>query len=230
VPSKNKRDTVRTDVVMAEERSNGFLQFGICDQISKPSNIFNNPLVSVCDATASVVPASFQIYMRRALPVPSVNILMFPHPDYNNNNLPPLAPPPSTPPPPYSPPALSPNGLPSSPLHINQGELGGPLMFESVPNTSGTSMPHAVTTHHVVNAEEALAVTQPAASTLTAESESVNPGARCWYFLRTRNATETPQKGTPAAWMYICRVWLCWVYNEVVLGTFASTASTSGNI
>jgi len=176
VPSKNKRDTVRTDVVMAEERSNGFLQFGICDQISKPSNIFNNPLISACDATASVVPAPFQIYMRLGFTnVPSVNILMFPDPDFNSKSIR-VVPsrPPSTPPPYETGLPLSP---PLSPPHIIGAGLGGPLMFEGVPNTSDTRMPPAVPKRDNANTEEAPGATLPAANTSTAESESVNPGA-----------------------------------------------------
>jgi len=183
VPSKNKRDTVRTDIVMAEERSNGFLQFGICDQISKPSNIFNNPLISACDATASVVPAPFQIYMRLGFTnVPSVNILKFPDPDFNNNNLPPPPPPPSSQPsspPPYS--RLVPEGhrmqsMPQSPDHTGTTGLGGFLLFEDVPNTSKTHTPSVVATEDVVNTEEPPASEKTAPSTLVAESKSVNPG------------------------------------------------------
>jgi len=36
VPSKMRNDTVRTDITLVEERDDVFLQFGICDQISKP--------------------------------------------------------------------------------------------------------------------------------------------------------------------------------------------------
>ena len=68
VPSKMKRDTVNTRGVRAasgaEERDNCFLQFGICDQVSRPSNIFNSALASACDACAPIVPAPIQMYMR----------------------------------------------------------------------------------------------------------------------------------------------------------------------
>ena len=86
VPSKKQRDTVRAShktMGHAQERDNGFLQFGICDQISKPSNIFNNSLASACDATASVVPAPFQIYMRLGftrLPKQYLNATKIMHP------------------------------------------------------------------------------------------------------------------------------------------------------
>ena len=94
VPSKNKRDVAHSEFVMAEERNNGFLQFGICDQISKPSNIYNNPLISACDATASVVPAPFQIYMRLGFTnYPPANLVMLKDPSFNLKHRP-LAPPP----------------------------------------------------------------------------------------------------------------------------------------
>ena len=99
VPSKKKRDTFRTNHVMpCEERSNGFLQFGICDQISKPSNIFNNPLVSACDATASVVPAPFQIYMRLGFTkFPDVNVVSIRNTAFNDAHVGVLPPSPSSP-------------------------------------------------------------------------------------------------------------------------------------
>jgi hypothetical protein len=68
VPSKRKRDPIKTHGSRgangAEERDNAFLQFGICDQVSKPSNIFNSALQSACDACAPIVPAPIQMYMR----------------------------------------------------------------------------------------------------------------------------------------------------------------------
>jgi len=68
VPSKRKRDPVNTHGSRgangAEERDNAFLQFGICDQVSRPSNIFNSALQSACDACAPIVPAPIQMYMR----------------------------------------------------------------------------------------------------------------------------------------------------------------------
>jgi len=69
VPAKMVRDPVRNihgmcGVNGAQERDNGFLQFAIGDQVSRPSNIFNNTLANACDACASVVPAPIQLYMR----------------------------------------------------------------------------------------------------------------------------------------------------------------------
>ena len=104
VPSKNKRDVVHSEFVMAEERNNGFLQFGICDQISKPSNIYNNPLISACDATASVVPAPFQIYMRLGFTnYPPANLVMLKDPMFNAMHTPAVPVVPTTLPPPLSP-------------------------------------------------------------------------------------------------------------------------------
>ena len=185
VPSKNKRDTVRNDMVMAEERSNGFLQFGICDQISKPSNTFNNPLISACDATASVVPAPFQIYMRLGFTnVPSVNILMFPAPEFNKEHIPrpPLSPPPRSLPPSYNsdmmPPLSVPSSpVPSSPVRLVSTGLGGPLLFENVSSTSDTHPLPGTTNVDAANAEEPPTDGQSSASTSTAESTSVNPTA-----------------------------------------------------
>jgi len=184
VPSKNKRDTVRNDMVMAEERSNGFLQFGICDQISKPSNTFNNPLISACDATASVMPAPFQIYMRLGFTnVPSVNILMFPAPDFNRQHIPapPPSPPPRSLPPSYNSDMMPPRSLPSSPVHnlqqiINTG-LGGPLLFENGSSMNDTHTSLGIPNVDAVNVEEPPTDGQSSASTSTAESTSVNPAA-----------------------------------------------------
>jgi len=68
VPSKMRRETVdrkgQRAASGAEERDNGFLQFGICDQVSRPSNIFNSALASACDACYPIVPAPIQMYMR----------------------------------------------------------------------------------------------------------------------------------------------------------------------
>ena len=82
VPAKMKRNTVRADLTSVEERDDGFLQFGICDQISKPSNIFNSAIASACDATASVVPAPSQIYMRLGYTrLPKQHVVAFPTDD-----------------------------------------------------------------------------------------------------------------------------------------------------
>jgi len=50
--------------LQAFEEDDGFLQFAICDQMSKPSNIHNGPITTACDATAAIVPAPIQIFMR----------------------------------------------------------------------------------------------------------------------------------------------------------------------
>jgi len=67
VPAKMKRDPFDSESGArrargAEERNDGFL--GISDQVSRPLNIFNNALISTCDACASVVPALIQMNMR----------------------------------------------------------------------------------------------------------------------------------------------------------------------
>jgi len=54
--SKIKHNIVRAETTSVEEHDNGFLQFGIYDQISKSSNIFNSSLNSPCQAAASVMP------------------------------------------------------------------------------------------------------------------------------------------------------------------------------
>jgi len=84
VPAKMKRDPFDGEsgarrACGAEERNDGFLQFGIGDQVSRPSNIFNNALMSACDACASVVPAPIQMYMRLGFcTLPKQNILDVP--------------------------------------------------------------------------------------------------------------------------------------------------------
>ena len=50
--------------LQAFEEDDGFLQFALCDQMSKPSNIHNGPITTACDATAAIVPAPIQIFMR----------------------------------------------------------------------------------------------------------------------------------------------------------------------
>jgi len=56
VPSKIKHNIVRAETTSVEEHDNGFLQFGIYDQISKSPNIFNSSITSPCQAAASVMP------------------------------------------------------------------------------------------------------------------------------------------------------------------------------
>jgi len=53
-----------TSKLMQDELDTGFLQFGMCDQMSKPSNVYNSFCRSAVNATAASAPLPFQIYMR----------------------------------------------------------------------------------------------------------------------------------------------------------------------
>jgi len=66
MPAKQRAESFNPTGVplQAFEEDDGFLQFAICDQMSKPSNIHNGPITTACDATAAIVPAPIQIFMR----------------------------------------------------------------------------------------------------------------------------------------------------------------------
>jgi hypothetical protein len=53
-----------TSKLLQDELDTGFLQFGMCDQMSKPSNVYNSFCRSAVNATAASAPLPFQIYMR----------------------------------------------------------------------------------------------------------------------------------------------------------------------
>jgi len=53
-----------TSKLIQDEMDTGFPQFGMCDQMSKPSNVYNSFCRSAVNATAASAPLPFQIYMR----------------------------------------------------------------------------------------------------------------------------------------------------------------------
>jgi len=66
VPAKQRPECLvsTSSPLQAFDEDDSSLQFAICDQMSKPSNIHNGPITTACDTTAAIVPAPIQIFMR----------------------------------------------------------------------------------------------------------------------------------------------------------------------